>query len=281
MYGLITYAALAVTAVSSVSGYIVPRASPPKGWLTNYLEDYQVYHTRYLALECQNKHKTSFFDACCHPLLATETLASARPKQCIPSASASASASAAEPTSTVTTPGDGDDDDDCDDEPTSTTTQLIAKPTTTKATTVHKVTTTTHKPTTTTHKPTTTKTTAKPTTTTKSGSGSGIGVIHTGGFATFFEQGGVKGACEHLHKDSDFVVALDSRLYGNTGRVSPDCGRQVLIKNPANGHTVKAIVADACPTCETKQSLDLSHAAFKALAAFSVGMMPITWEFTT
>lgn len=86
MFQVAKLAAFALTA-SSVSALVVPRAAPPAGWSTDYLEvmpfcpllpsstetfsmqDYDVYHTRYLALGCQDKHGTEFFDLCCHPLL--------------------------------------------------------------------------------------------------------------------------------------------------------------------------------------------------------------------
>lgn len=47
---------------------IVPRAQP-QGWATGYLEGYDQYHTRYMALGCEGKHNTTFFNDCCHPLL--------------------------------------------------------------------------------------------------------------------------------------------------------------------------------------------------------------------
>jgi hypothetical protein len=38
MFNLASYAAIVFTAVSSVSGLVVPRASAPAGWATTYLE---------------------------------------------------------------------------------------------------------------------------------------------------------------------------------------------------------------------------------------------------
>lgn len=55
-------------AAATVSARVVPRATPPTGWWTAGLEDYDTYHTRYLALGCQNEHGQTFFDECCHPL---------------------------------------------------------------------------------------------------------------------------------------------------------------------------------------------------------------------
>ncbi|PWN91867.1 barwin-like endoglucanase, partial [Acaromyces ingoldii] len=95
------------------------------------------------------------------------------------------------------------------------------------------------------------------------------------GFATFFYQGGNAGACGTVHSDSDKVVALQTSMYSNGAH----CGKKVLLKNKSNGKTCEATVADECPTCKNKQSVDLSKAAFDALAAESVGMFDLEWGF--
>ena len=98
----------------------------PSTYAEGYLEDYDTYHTRYLAIGCQNQHNTQFFDDCCHPMLATENLHDNRAAYCDPanisSSAAAPSSTAAEATSTsssaapAVTSGntqvtDGDDDD--------------------------------------------------------------------------------------------------------------------------------------------------------------------------
>ncbi|KAG8730690.1 hypothetical protein FRC11_006089 [Ceratobasidium sp. 423] len=97
--------------------------------------------------------------------------------------------------------------------------------------------------------------------------------------ATFFEQGGKAGACGDFHSDSDAVVALDYRRYGALDKKSSDCGRTVVITNTKNGKQVTAIVADACPTCQNDNCLDLSHGAFDQIATREEGMVPIKWHF--
>jgi hypothetical protein len=100
---------------------------------------------------------------------------------------------------------------------------------------------------------------------------------HSGGFVTFFSQNGVAGACGTVHSDNDFVAALDSRTYGNTGAKSSYCGKKIRIT--WQGKSVDVTVADACPTCENSNSVDLSIAAFEQLAPQSVGLLKdITWE---
>ncbi|KAF7352717.1 Barwin-like endoglucanase [Mycena venus] len=86
---MLSFVVLALAAASAsahsmtrVRHHHVPRAQPPAGWATSYLEAYDVYHMRYEAIGCGNKHGTSFFDMCCHPLLATETVKKNRPACC-------------------------------------------------------------------------------------------------------------------------------------------------------------------------------------------------------
>jgi hypothetical protein len=60
------------------------RKEQPNSQYGDFLEKYDGYHRRYLALNCQDKHNTTFFEQCCHPLLATESVKKNRPKQCQP-----------------------------------------------------------------------------------------------------------------------------------------------------------------------------------------------------
>jgi rare lipoprotein A (peptidoglycan hydrolase) len=61
--------------------------------------------------------------------------------------------------------------------------------------------------------------------------------------------------------------------------VSSLCGKQVKITNTANQKTVTVTIEDACPTCENNNSIDLSVAAFKAIADLATGEVPISWSF--
>ncbi|EGG01149.1 uncharacterized protein MELLADRAFT_79073 [Melampsora larici-populina 98AG31] len=100
-----------------------------------------------------------------------------------------------------------------------------------------------------------------------------------GGWATFFTQEGRPGACGQVHKDSDTIVALDFRRYGNLDEISQYCNRTVQITRISTGKTITATVADACPTCKNKNSLDLSEGAFQKLATKDEGMVSIKWKF--
>ncbi|SCV73832.1 BQ2448_6262 [Microbotryum intermedium] len=101
--------------------------------------------------------------------------------------------------------------------------------------------------------------------------------VHTGQ-ATFFYQDSA-GACGNWNADSVPLVALKASLYGDTGKVSKYCGRYVHITNTANGKSVVAIVADACPGCATYYSLDLSTGAFDQIGDEITGVLPISWYF--
>ncbi|GAA5913583.1 RlpA-like double-psi beta-barrel domain-containing protein [Sporobolomyces salmoneus] len=97
------------------------------------------------------------------------------------------------------------------------------------------------------------------------------------GQATYFYQNGVAGACGNVNPDSAYIVALDYRLYGDMGKKSKYCGKSLTITNTDNGKSVVATVADACPTCSTQKSLDLSTAAFGAIGDYDTGILPIKW----
>ncbi|GAA6064376.1 hypothetical protein JCM10212_000485 [Sporobolomyces blumeae] len=100
-----------------------------------------------------------------------------------------------------------------------------------------------------------------------------------GGKATFFYQMGGYGACGKIHQDSDKIVALQIDRYGTSSNSNPDCGRQVEVKNDANGKTVIATVADACPGCANYNSLDLSVGAFDAIGDQATGVLSISWKW--
>lgn len=234
---------------------------------SDLLEPYADYNERYSLFGCVNLHNTTFWDSCCHPLLKSET-EDDLPDLCFQDIPCDPSTSSALPSTTAV----------------ASTTQhtLVVETTSSKApVTTSKAEETTSKPAdpTTTHKPATTTHTSevKPTTSVSTGSGG----FKTGGFATYFYQEGNAGACGKKHSDDDLIVAIDIAIYGyDTSVASSVCGKYVEIVNPANGHSVTAMIADVCPYCDTKTSIDLSVATFKALEAdLSVGEFPIKWRY--
>jgi len=104
----------------------------------------------------------------------------------------------------------------------------------------------------------------------------------TGGYATFFYQGGNAGECGTVHSDSEYGIAIDANGWWSnyqSSSSSPYCGKQITITNSNNGKSVTATVWDVCPTCVSNNSLDLSVAAFNAIASEGDGMVPITWQW--
>ncbi|KAJ3838352.1 hypothetical protein F5878DRAFT_619786 [Lentinula raphanica] len=306
-----SFVLLSALVTAPAAGYVVPRKETPSTYAVGYLEDYQTYHDRYLALGCQYEHNNAtFFNACCHPMLATETLETARPSYCIPSTSASASASAAEATSTVTTLADGDngdddsddsddsDSDDCDDgdddDSASSSVAFTPSATADSTTEVSSPTSSSPEPTTSSEStPTPTSTPeAAPTsslsssaqaTPTSGSSGSDSDSDSNSdsesysGHGTYFYQNGVAGACGDVHSDSDSIVAITSKFWGDENSVSDNCGKTVSIT--ALGQTHTATVADLCPTCDNENDLDMSVGLFQSFTDLSVGEIDIVWSF--
>ncbi|KAF8339274.1 RlpA-like double-psi beta-barrel-protein domain-containing protein-containing protein, partial [Amanita rubescens] len=80
------------------------------------------------------------------------------------------------------------------------------------------------------------------------------------------------GHCGAQNKDSDMIVALSMSEYAN----GMHCGKRIKISY--SGKTILATVADSCSGC-SQYGLDLSPAAFKALAPIGAGQIPVTWSY--
>ncbi|KAJ4490155.1 barwin-like endoglucanase [Lentinula aciculospora] len=103
--------------------------------------------------------------------------------------------------------------------------------------------------------------------------------VYTGGDATYYLQNGNAGACGQTNPDSSFIAAMPTARYGDTGQVSSLCGKYVKITNINNQKIVTVKIADACPSCESENSIDLSQGAFTQIATIEEGEVPITWEY--
>lgn len=79
------------------------------------------------------------------------------------------------------------------------------------------------------------------------------------GRGTFYTQDGNAGSCGSYNSDSALIVALNSPQIASFG--SNKCGSHVTITNTANGRSVRAVIADTCPSC-SYGSLDLSLGAY-------------------
>ncbi|RDX48320.1 hypothetical protein K466DRAFT_583769 [Polyporus arcularius HHB13444] len=92
---------------------------------------------------------------------------------------------------------------------------------------------------------------------------------------TYYDVG--LGACGKTNVPSDFIVALNSGMYGG-GYPGPNCFRPISITY--NGKTVGATIMDECPGCPSDGGLDLSEGLFKALAPLDDGVIYASWHFT-
>jgi len=93
------------------------------------------------------------------------------------------------------------------------------------------------------------------------------------GTATYFYQGGNPGNCGQYHSDSDYLVALQTSTYAGGSH----CGQYITVSY--GGKSIKALVADSCPSCGSSSDIDLSVAAFQALGSLSQGVLSVKWSF--
>ncbi|GAA5842484.1 hypothetical protein JCM9279_005399 [Rhodotorula babjevae] len=108
-----------------------------------------------------------------------------------------------------------------------------------------------------------------------SSGGSSGGHVYSGGYATYYLQNSIAGNCGAVNPDSAYIVALPTATYAGGSH----CGQKVRLTRVETGKTITATVADSCPTCVNNSCLDLSVAAFTAIATEEEGMVSITWEF--
>ncbi|EPQ58739.1 hypothetical protein GLOTRDRAFT_35963 [Gloeophyllum trabeum ATCC 11539] len=83
------------------------------------------------------------------------------------------------------------------------------------------------------------------------------------------------GACGQTNVPSDFIVALNSPMYGD-GYPGPNCFKSITIT--ANGKTTQATIMDECPGCPYG-GLDFSEGLFKFFADESVGVLYGSWWY--
>jgi len=254
-----SFVAVTVAALS-IARAIPAEKRAPKSWWSG-LESYSTYHARYMELSCNTKHNTEFFDQCCHPRLKGADLSTV-PEQCLGS-------------DDVCDDDDGDSNDN-QPQPSASASAAPKNVAPSPVVPVNQPTPADPKPSTTSHHTTATPKATSPSTP-KSGSGNSGNNLNGSGKGTYFLQNGVAGACGTVHSDGSKVVALDAQLYGNTGQQSKYCGKTIHITNTKNGKSVDAVVADACPTCVSWGSVDMSVGAFTQIATEEEGEVDITW----
>lgn len=249
---------------------------------SSHLENYDVYHARYLALGCSQKHSDpAFFDACCHPLhadqsaeeLYTKNNGMCRPQNgSVEAASSSISSAAAQKTSPVPSasapaatsdsvqPGDDagaqyfDAGASSSAAPSSTSTEA-PKPSPTEEPKQEE------------QKQDDNKDQGNQGGNVIAPIGAGMATHFTpwDGTGKSFSEDPIKGACEFEWNDYGGLqgdwVALNSGLFDH----KKYCGNKVRITSKANGATVIATVLDECPSCHTKEHIDVSPSVFNKL----------------
>ncbi|MFD7027827.1 RlpA-like double-psi beta-barrel domain-containing protein [Streptomyces sp. NPDC059917] len=93
------------------------------------------------------------------------------------------------------------------------------------------------------------------------------------GRATSYQPG--MGTCGYVFGADDLVAAIDPSLYGQ-GYPGPHCGEEIVVTYKGKSITVK--VLDRAPGAG-RGDLDLTPAAFKALASSHEGKINVTWHF--
>jgi hypothetical protein len=97
------------------------------------------------------------------------------------------------------------------------------------------------------------------------------------GTATWYGAGVSEGACGVYSSASDFIVALNTQLYGNQNAQSSWCGKSLVITGGGVTHT--ATVVDACPSCPSDGDLDMSTGLFQAFGeSLGTGTFDISWH---
>ncbi|CAF1307128.1 unnamed protein product [Rotaria sordida] len=102
------------------------------------------------------------------------------------------------------------------------------------------------------------------------------------GDATHYSVSAGYTACGTMHKDSEYVAALnDAQFDPYTPNGNPDlnrlCNKLIKVIGPKGSATVK--VVDRCPGCQYGD-LDLSQAAFQvAIGDLSIGRARISWSW--
>jgi expansin (peptidoglycan-binding protein) len=95
------------------------------------------------------------------------------------------------------------------------------------------------------------------------------GAARSHGDATYFHVG--LGSCGAYSVDTDYVVALSSAM-----RAQGHCWQHITVAY--QGRQVDATVVDTCPGC-AEEGIDLSPAAFQALAPLEAGRIQVDWWF--
>ena len=111
------------------------------------------------------------------------------------------------------------------------------------------------------------------TTVTTTTSNNGSSVIHSGD-GTYYSVS--VGACGWTNTDTQLVAAVSTTVYGYQANpnTAPICGQCAVVS--FGGNNVKVTIVDKCMGC-LPDDIDLSPAAFSAIASQILGRIEVTW----
>ncbi|RKP10146.1 RlpA-like double-psi beta-barrel-protein domain-containing protein-containing protein [Thamnocephalis sphaerospora] len=98
------------------------------------------------------------------------------------------------------------------------------------------------------------------------------------GQGTYYYMNGIPTACGEMHTDDELYAAVAYEWFtASNPNQDPICKKCALVRGPKG--RVKVVVNDKCPTC-TRDSIDLTPAAFDRIANRGDGRIQISWTFT-
>jgi len=101
------------------------------------------------------------------------------------------------------------------------------------------------------------------------------GQSFSGARATYYAAG--LGACGITNSGSDFIVALNFKMFGNNEYLGPNCFKKITISY--GGKTTVAQITDACEACPSYGGIDMSESLFKFFSPLSAGVISVDWHF--
>ncbi|GAA5829068.1 hypothetical protein JCM3766R1_003921 [Sporobolomyces carnicolor] len=96
------------------------------------------------------------------------------------------------------------------------------------------------------------------------------------GKATWFDPGQASRSCQTDYKDSDFVVAISTEIYGEPSSISTFCGAKIHVWNEYTNQTRTGTVLAACEDCQGPTDINLSQSLFSELDNPDIG---VQWWF--
>ncbi|GAA5909417.1 uncharacterized protein JCM6883_003935 [Sporobolomyces salmoneus] len=99
------------------------------------------------------------------------------------------------------------------------------------------------------------------------------------GKATWFDPNDAPKSCQLKYKETDFVVAISTEIYGDSQSVSTFCGAKVHVWNEFTNQTRNGTILAVCEDCEGPTDINLSQSMFSELDNPDIGVLDVQWWF--